>query len=152
MTTRYIHPLNRSQPNMLSIARSQTAGSGSGGGAGAARAARPAPRRPACPRPSPASPNLAPIAEGPFYAVPVQPGDIGTKGGLVTDGDGRVLREDAAAVEGLYASGNCSAAVMGETYPGPGATIGPAMAFSWAAVNAIARDREGGAGQDSLPS
>ncbi|MFG2620120.1 FAD-dependent oxidoreductase [Streptomyces sp. NPDC048507] len=98
------------------------------------------------------NPNLAPIAKGPFYALPVHPGDIGTKGGLVTDGDGRVLREDATAVEGLYASGNCSAAVMGETYPGPGATIGPAMAFSWAAVNAIARDREEGAGQDSLPS
>ncbi|MFI5981076.1 FAD-dependent oxidoreductase [Streptomyces sp. NPDC051555] len=83
-------------------------------------------------------PNLAPIDKGPFYAVPVHPGDIGTKGGLVTDGDGRVLREDGAPVPGLYASGNCSAAVMGETYPGPGATIGPAMAFGWAAVNAIA--------------
>ncbi|MEV7524521.1 FAD-dependent oxidoreductase [Streptomyces sp. NPDC091371] len=84
------------------------------------------------------NPNLAPIDKGPFYAVPVHPGDIGTKGGLVTDGDGRVLREDGGVIEGLYASGNCSAAVMGETYPGPGATIGPAMAFSWAAVNAIA--------------
>ncbi|MFD9411618.1 FAD-dependent oxidoreductase [Streptomyces sp. NPDC059989] len=95
------------------------------------------------------NPNLAPIVKAPFYAVPVHPGDIGTKGGLVTDGDGRVLREDSSPVEGLYASGNCSAAVMGETYPGPGATIGPAMAFGWAAVNAItaALGR-----QDSLPS
>lgn len=84
------------------------------------------------------NPNLAPIDKGPFYAVPVHPGDIGTKGGLVTDGNGRVLREDGEVIAGLYASGNCSAAVMGETYPGPGATIGPAMAFSWAAVNAIA--------------
>ncbi|MFJ1867327.1 FAD-dependent oxidoreductase [Streptomyces sp. NPDC088097] len=83
-------------------------------------------------------PNLAPIEKGPFYAVPVHPGDIGTKGGLVTDGDGRVLREDSTPIPGLYASGNCSAAVMGETYPGPGATIGPAMAFGWAAANAIA--------------
>ncbi|MDJ0384321.1 FAD-binding protein [Streptomyces sp. G-G2] len=88
--------------------------------------------------PTLANPNLAPIEKGPFYAVPVHPGDIGTKGGLVTDGDGRVLREDGAPVTGLYAAGNCSAAVMGETYPGPGATIGPAMAFAWAAVNAIA--------------
>ncbi|MDD9381851.1 FAD-dependent oxidoreductase [Streptomyces sp. ZAF1911] len=84
------------------------------------------------------NPNLAPIEKGPFYAVPVHPGDIGTKGGLVTDTDGRVLREDSTPIPGLYASGNCSAAVMGETYPGPGATIGPAMAFGWAAVNAIA--------------
>ncbi|MFD3947893.1 FAD-dependent oxidoreductase [Streptomyces sp. NPDC058579] len=84
------------------------------------------------------NPNLAPLDKGPFYAVPVHPGDIGTKGGLVTDGDGRVLREDGGAIAGLYAAGNCSAAVMGETYPGPGATIGPAMAFAWAAVNDIA--------------
>ncbi|MDX2396033.1 FAD-dependent oxidoreductase [Streptomyces sp. DK15] len=90
------------------------------------------------------NPNLAPIDRGPFYAVPVHPGDIGTKGGLVTDGDGRVLREDASPIGGLYAAGNCSAAVMGETYPGPGATIGPAMAFGWAAVNAIAEERAHG--------
>ncbi|MGW7349259.1 FAD-dependent oxidoreductase [Streptomyces sp. NPDC054854] len=90
------------------------------------------------------NPNLAPIDKGPFYAVPVHPGDIGTKGGLVTDGDGRVLREDASPIGGLYAAGNCSAAVMGETYPGPGATIGPAMAFGWAAVNAIAEERAHG--------
>lgn len=84
------------------------------------------------------NPNLAPLDKGPFYAVPVHPGDIGTKGGLVTDAHARVLREDGTPVPGLYASGNCSAAVMGETYPGPGATIGPAMTFSWAAVNDIA--------------
>ncbi|MCX4667895.1 FAD-binding protein [Streptomyces sp. NBC_01381] len=46
--------------------------------------------------------------------------------------------KDGTPIAGLYASGNCSAAVMGETYPGPGATIGPAMTFSWAAVNDIA--------------
>ncbi|EST36521.1 FAD-dependent oxidoreductase [Streptomyces roseochromogenus] len=85
------------------------------------------------------NPNLAPLEKGPYYAVPVHPGDIGTKGGLVTDAMGRVLREDGTAIEGLYASGNVSAAVMGETYPGPGATIGPAMTFSWLAVNHIAR-------------
>lgn len=88
------------------------------------------------------NPNLAPIEKGPFYAVPVHPGDIGTKGGLVTDPEGRVLREDSTPIAGLYACGNCSAAVMGETYPGPGATIGPAMAFGWAAVNAIATGLE----------
>ncbi|MFE7358111.1 FAD-dependent oxidoreductase [Streptomyces sp. NPDC057543] len=85
------------------------------------------------------NPNLAPLNKAPFYAVPVHPGDIGTKGGLVTDATARVLREDGAAIEGLYASGNVSAAVMGETYPGPGATIGPAMTFSWLAVDHIAR-------------
>ncbi|MFI8964637.1 FAD-dependent oxidoreductase [Streptomyces sp. NPDC053493] len=84
------------------------------------------------------NPNLAPLTKGPFHAVPVHPGDIGTKGGLVTDADARVLREDGTAIRGLYAAGNCSAAVMGDTYPGPGATIGPAMAFAWAAVDAMA--------------
>ncbi|WP_406860329.1 FAD-dependent oxidoreductase [Streptomyces sp. HUAS MG47] len=87
------------------------------------------------------NPNLAPLDKAPYYAIPVHPGDIGTKGGLVTDPDARVLREDGTPVPGLYAAGNCSSAVMGDTYPGPGATIGPAMAFAWAAVNAIAEER-----------
>ncbi|MFI6416858.1 FAD-dependent oxidoreductase [Streptomyces sp. NPDC050842] len=87
------------------------------------------------------NPNLAPLERGPFHAIPVHPGDIGTKGGLVTDATARVLREDGTPIDGLYASGNVSAAVMGETYPGPGATIGPAMTFSWLAVNDIARTR-----------
>ncbi|MFH8623457.1 FAD-dependent oxidoreductase [Streptomyces vietnamensis] len=87
------------------------------------------------------NPNLAPLEKGPYYAIPVHPGDIGTKGGLVTDATARVLREDGSPIDGLYASGNVSSAVMGETYPGPGATIGPAMTFSWLAVDDIARTR-----------
>ncbi|WP_030410080.1 FAD-dependent oxidoreductase [Streptomyces sp. NRRL S-1448] len=85
------------------------------------------------------NPNLAPLDKGPYYAIPVHPGDIGTKGGLVTDATARVLREDGTVIEGLYASGNVSSAVMGETYPGPGATIGPAMTFGWLAAHHIAR-------------
>ncbi|GGU81558.1 3-oxosteroid 1-dehydrogenase [Streptomyces litmocidini] len=87
------------------------------------------------------NPNLAPLEKGPYFAIPVHPGDIGTKGGLVTDATARVLREDGTPVDGLYASGNVSSAVMGETYPGPGATIGPAMTFSWLAAGHIARTR-----------
>ncbi|MFF0273116.1 FAD-dependent oxidoreductase [Streptomyces sp. NPDC004330] len=89
-------------------------------------------------------PNLAPLEKGPYYAIPVHPGDIGTKGGLVTDATARVLREDGTAIDGLYASGNVSAAVMGETYPGPGATIGPAMTFGRLAVDHIARTAPAG--------
>ncbi|MFE2377617.1 FAD-dependent oxidoreductase [Streptomyces sp. NPDC059398] len=89
------------------------------------------------------NPNLAPLDKAPYYAIPVHPGDIGTKGGLVADGSARVLREDGTVIQGLYASGNVSAAVMGETYPGPGATIGPAMTFSWAAVGDIAQQLKG---------
>ncbi|GAA4203368.1 FAD-dependent oxidoreductase [Actinocatenispora rupis] len=80
------------------------------------------------------NPNLLPLTTPPLYAVRVYPGDIGTKGGLVTDPDGRVLRPNGTPIAGLYATGNTSAAVMGETYPGPGATIGPAMVFGYAAA------------------
>ncbi|MCW3001048.1 MAG: 3-ketosteroid dehydrogenase [Conexibacter sp.] len=77
---------------------------------------------------------LAPIEKGPFYAVALYPGDLGTKGGLVTDEHGRVLREDGTAIEGLYSSGNTSASVMGRRYPGPGVTLAPALTFSWLAM------------------
>jgi 3-oxosteroid 1-dehydrogenase len=80
------------------------------------------------------NPCLAPIEVGPFYAVALYPGDLGTKGGLVTDERGRVLREDGSVVEGLYASGNTSASVMGRRYPGPGVTLAPALTFSWLAM------------------
>lgn len=83
------------------------------------------------------NPNLAPLDQPPFYAVPMYPGDIGTKGGLVTDGSARVLKETGEPIEGLYATGNCSASSMGETYPGAGATIGAAMVFGYAAIKDI---------------
>ncbi|NUS43761.1 MAG: 3-oxosteroid 1-dehydrogenase, partial [Mycobacteriaceae bacterium] len=80
------------------------------------------------------NPNLGPLDQGPFYAVKMVPGDLGTKGGLETDTYGRVLREDGSVIAGLYAAGNASAPVMGHTYAGPGATIGPAMVFAYLAV------------------
>jgi succinate dehydrogenase/fumarate reductase flavoprotein subunit len=80
------------------------------------------------------NPCLGAIDKGPFYAVELFPGDLGTKGGLVTDPDGRVLREDGSAIEGLYASGNTTASVMGRRYPGPGVTLAPALTFSWLAM------------------
>jgi len=80
------------------------------------------------------NPNLAPLAAPPFYAVKIVPGDLGTKGGLVTDERARVLRADGSCVPGLYAAGNASAAVMGHSYAGAGATIGPAMTFGYLAA------------------
>jgi 3-oxosteroid 1-dehydrogenase len=86
------------------------------------------------------NPNLAPLARPPFYAVKLVPGDLGTKGGLRTDERARVLREDGAPIAGLYAAGNASASVMGHSYAGAGATIGPAMTFGYiAARDAAAR-------------
>jgi 3-oxosteroid 1-dehydrogenase len=73
--------------------------------------------------------SLAPLDTPPFYAVKVYPGDLGTKGGFRTDTHARVLTKDDRAIPGLFAAGNCSASVMGRTYPGAGATIGPAMTF-----------------------
>jgi 3-oxosteroid 1-dehydrogenase len=80
------------------------------------------------------NPNLAPLDLAPFYAIKVVPGDLGTKGGLRTDERARVLRQDGSAVPGLYAAGNASAAVMGHSYAGAGATIGPAMTFGYIAA------------------
>lgn len=81
---------------------------------------------------------LAPIWAPPFYAFKIVPGDLGTKGGIVTDARARALRPDGSVIPGLYAAGNASAAVMGHSYAGAGSTIGPAMTFGYVAANDIA--------------
>ncbi|MGA8257600.1 MAG: 3-oxosteroid 1-dehydrogenase [Nocardioides sp.] len=86
------------------------------------------------------NPSLNVIDQAPFYAVKIVPGDLGTKGGLVTDERARVLRADGSVIEGLYAAGNVSSAVMGHTYAGPGATIGPALVFGYLAAEQIAQE------------
>ncbi|AOW95056.1 3-ketosteroid-delta-1-dehydrogenase [Rhodococcus sp. WMMA185] len=80
------------------------------------------------------NPSLGALEKAPFYAVKMVPGDLGTKGGLRTDQNARVLRQDGSIIENLYAVGNASGPVMGHTYAGPGATIGPAMTFGYLAV------------------
>ena len=84
------------------------------------------------------NPNLGPIDRPPFWASQLYPGDLGTKGGLLTDERGRVLREDGSAIAGLYAAGNTTATVMGRTYPGPGGTLGPAVVFGYLAARDLA--------------
>jgi 3-oxosteroid 1-dehydrogenase len=85
------------------------------------------------------SPVLAPLAEAPFYAVPIRPGTIGTLGGLLTDLDGRVLDHADRPIAGLFAAGNVSAGVFGDHYPGAGATIGAAVVRGYAAGAAAAQ-------------
>jgi 3-oxosteroid 1-dehydrogenase len=80
------------------------------------------------------NPCLNELLKAPFYAAKLVPGDLGTKGGLVTDEHSRVLREDRSIIDGLYATGNTSASVMGNEYAGPGATIGPSITFGWVAA------------------
>ena len=86
------------------------------------------------------NPCLRPLTEAPFYAMPIYPGDIGTNGGLVTNAKAQVIDDAGQPIEGLYAVGNNAASSMGESYPGAGVTIGPAMTFGYIA----ARDMTGG--------
>lgn len=89
------------------------------------------------------NPNLDVIDKAPFYAVRIQVGDLGTKGGLVCDEHARVLREDGSVVDGLYATGNTTAALMANEYAGPGATIGPSIVFGYIAARHAAAQKSG---------
>ena len=83
------------------------------------------------------------MVEPPFYAIPVYPGDLGTKGGLKFDENARVVDEAGHVIEGLYVTGNCAGSVMGNSYPGAGSTIGPSMTFAYvAAMHATTRARK----------
>lgn len=84
--------------------------------------------------PGPRIPNPAvgPLDQGPFYAVPIYPSDVGTCGGFLTDEFGRVMGQDRP-VPGLYATGNVTATVMGRHYLGAGASIANSMVFGYAA-------------------
>lgn len=77
---------------------------------------------------------LTPCDQEPYFAARFVLSDLGTKGGLVTDDRGRVLREDGSHIEGLYAASNSAVSVFGAVYPGPGAPLGSAMVFASLAV------------------
>ena len=87
------------------------------------------------------NPNLHPLEIPPFYAVEFVPGDLGTKGGLITNEYAQVLRKNGSIIEGLYAVGNNSSSVMGNSYPGPGATVGPTMTFGYVAAKHISENK-----------
>ena len=89
------------------------------------------------------NPNLHPLGKPPYYAFQIILGDLGTSGGLRTDEFARVLRTDDSVVKGLYAVGNSSAAVMGRSYAGAGATIGPAMTFGYVAAKHVSHQQSG---------
>ena len=82
--------------------------------------------------------TLGPIDTAPFYAVPVQVGAMGTKGGPRTDHDGRVLHVSGEPIPGLFAAGNAMGGVTGRAYGGAGGTIGPAMVFGYRSGHAAA--------------
>ena len=80
------------------------------------------------------SPSMGPVEKPPFYAYKVYPGDVGTYGGVVTDTEARVLREDGTVIPGLYATGISTASVMGRCYPGAGSSVGPSFVWGYVAA------------------
>lgn len=80
------------------------------------------------------SETLGTIEQGPFHAVPIVPGDVGTYGGVVTDEHARVLRADGSIIPGLYATGVSTASVMGRFYPGAGSSVGPSFVWGYVAA------------------
>lgn len=80
------------------------------------------------------NPCLAPVEKGPFYAVKLFVGDLGTFSGLRCDENARVLNADGKPIQGLYAAGNDAASIMGGNYPGGGITLGPALTFGYIAA------------------
>lgn len=85
------------------------------------------------------NPCLGPINKAPYYAVPINLGDLGSKGGLKANADGQVLDASNQPIARLYAAGNNSGSPFGNLYPGAGGTIGPAMTFAYVAANHIAQ-------------
>jgi succinate dehydrogenase/fumarate reductase flavoprotein subunit len=84
------------------------------------------------------NPCIAPIKDGPFYAIKMVIGDLGTYAGIKTDEHARALDADGHPIAGLYAAGNDMASIMGGNYPGAGITLGPALTFGYIAGKHIA--------------
>ena len=84
------------------------------------------------------NPCIAPIENGPFYAIKMVIGDLGTYAGIVTDANARALDAEGRVIPGLYAAGNDMASIMGGNYPGAGITLGPALTFGYIAGRHLA--------------
>jgi succinate dehydrogenase/fumarate reductase flavoprotein subunit len=82
--------------------------------------------------------NLRPIEDGPYFAVPLLQGCLGTKGGPVTDAHGQVLDVHDQPIPGLFACGNVAASPFGPGYPGAGATLGAGMTYGYLAAHVLA--------------
>lgn len=85
------------------------------------------------------NPCMAPIRQGPYYAIKVVVGEIGTFAGLATDEHCQVLTHEGQPIPGLYAVGNDAASIMGGNYPGAGITLGPALTFGYVVGQTLAK-------------
>lgn len=83
--------------------------------------------------------SLAPLETAPYYALRLDVGDLGTKGGLLTNVAGQVLHESGVPIPGLYAAGNTAASIFGNSYPGAGGTLAPAMTQAFVAIEHLSR-------------
>ena len=86
------------------------------------------------------NPCIAPVEHGPFYAIKMVIGDLGTYAGIRTDAHARALDAEGRPITGLYAAGNDMASIMGGNYPGAGITLGPALTFGYIAGRHISGD------------
>jgi len=77
--------------------------------------------------------SLGALRTAPYYAVEVEQGTLGTKGGGLTDDNGQVLDLDGDPIPGLFAAGNAMAQITGMVYGGAGGTLGPHMTFGYRA-------------------
>jgi len=84
------------------------------------------------------NPCVAPVEKGPFYAVKLLMGDLGSFDGIQTTVVGEVKKSDGSVIPGLYAVGNDRASIMGGNYPAAGITHGPNMVFAYVTANHIA--------------
>lgn len=84
------------------------------------------------------NPCLGTLRNGPFYAVKVYAGDIGTAAGLRCNPHAQALDANDQPIPGLYVAGNDMHSVMGGQYPAPGITLGPALTFGWLAGRHLA--------------
>jgi succinate dehydrogenase/fumarate reductase flavoprotein subunit len=98
------------------------------------------------------NPCVALIGPGPFHAMKIVPGSLGTFAGLRTDARARVLDAAGAPIQGLYAVGNDMTSIMAGHYPSGGITLGPAMTFGYIAANDMAATASGnGRGRRNMP-
>jgi predicted oxidoreductase len=91
------------------------------------------------------NPCIAPVEHGPFYAIKMVIGDLGTYAGIRTDENARALDAGGQPIPGLYAAGNDMASIMGGNYPGAGITLGPALTFGYIAGRHLASSATQGA-------
>lgn len=97
------------------------------------------------------NPSLGPVEKPPFYAIRIDLGDLGTKGGIKVDANAQVIDMAGRPIGGLYAVGNCAASPFANCYPGSGGTIGPALTFAMIAADQLAQQAARISGEQQSP-